>query len=292
MNPQKLSRKEENVFLGIERSYSWSNRLEHALSCITINKNSRILDIGAGKLAEYGKKRFGNNYSCIDHGDSYTIPKTKSNILDKKCNFERESLPYENQEFDVVICLDVLEHLDNPHKMLSEIFRISSKKVVVSLPNNWVGFIKSLLIGRNISHRAGYGIYSEPHPNGQRHKYWFNYSEARDFLLFQTPENYIIEDVIPRFGIMEDSFLPGIMPRCINKKVKDYLYCCSSLIYSKEIRDERMKNNRYLIKAILGIPFFFLEYFLTRLLYGTRSKLNWFNMVCRGIVVTYQRKID
>ena len=67
-------------------------------------------------------KYYEKNYYCLDYGDSYTISKDNSYILDKKCDFEKEDLPYKDNTFDVVICLDVLEHLENPHKLLSELF--------------------------------------------------------------------------------------------------------------------------------------------------------------------------
>ncbi len=289
MQSLDLSEKEERVFLGLERSYSWSNRLEHALSFIKITNNAKLIDIGAGKLAWYGKQNYGNRYYCLDYGDSYTISKDDAAVLDKTCDFEKENLPYSDNQFEIVICLDVLEHLDNPHKLLSELFRISSDIVVVSLPNNWVGFLKSLLIGQNITHQAGYGLYPNPHPAGQRHKYWFNYSEARNFLLMQTPNNYSAKNIIPRFAIMEDSLIPSFSPRIISKYFSDFISSCSTFIYSKEIRDKGMQNKKYLLKVMLGMPLFLLDYILSRAVYGLRSKLSWFNMVCRGIVVIYKK---
>ena len=48
-----------------------------------------------------------------------------------------EKLPYSTEEFDVVFCLDVLEHLFNPYALASECLRILKKDgiLVVSTPN-------------------------------------------------------------------------------------------------------------------------------------------------------------
>src|SRR5690606_1509140 len=38
-----------------------------------------------------------------------------------------ESLPFEDNEFDYVICNHVLEHVDNPEKFLNELARVAKK---------------------------------------------------------------------------------------------------------------------------------------------------------------------
>lgn len=44
-------------------------------------------------------------------------------------------LPFDDDSFDVVICTDVMEHLENKHQLAREIARVSRKGVIVSLPN-------------------------------------------------------------------------------------------------------------------------------------------------------------
>lgn len=43
-------------------------------------------------------------------------------------------LPFSDNTFDLVIGGELLEHLDNPGKGLSELFRVSRDRVIVSLP--------------------------------------------------------------------------------------------------------------------------------------------------------------
>lgn len=47
-------------------------------------------------------------------------------------------LPFSKSEFDVVICIEMLEHLTNPSKVLVELFRVARKKVILSVPNSRV----------------------------------------------------------------------------------------------------------------------------------------------------------
>lgn len=50
-------------------------------------------------------------------------------------------LPYLDEQFDLVVAGELLEHLDNPGKGLSELFRISRGRVLFSLPigEYWLG---------------------------------------------------------------------------------------------------------------------------------------------------------
>ena len=45
------------------------------------------------------------------------------------------SLPFADAEYDLILCTEVLEHLENPESALSEIFRVSRGFVLLSVPN-------------------------------------------------------------------------------------------------------------------------------------------------------------
>jgi len=105
-----------------------------------------------------------------------------------QCNLE-ESLPFKNNEFDVVTALDVIEHLDNPHGALQELYRVAKKSVFVSLPNMYyIQFRWNFLRGRGIS-----GKYSFP-PQAilDRHRWVLSYSEALAFIL-ENSDGHIVE---------------------------------------------------------------------------------------------------
>ena len=48
-----------------------------------------------------------------------------------------ERLPFDDRAFDSVLCSDVLEHLDNLHRVFGELARVTRRWLVISLPNNW-----------------------------------------------------------------------------------------------------------------------------------------------------------
>ena len=60
-------------------------------------------------------------------------------------------LPYEANYFDLVLCTEVLEHLENPQKALSEIIRVSKKYIILSVPNEPIFRLANFLAGKYLS---------------------------------------------------------------------------------------------------------------------------------------------
>ncbi|OGW07965.1 MAG: hypothetical protein A2W75_00495 [Nitrospinae bacterium RIFCSPLOWO2_12_39_15] len=78
----------------------------------------KILDLGCGK------KKCENSIG-ID-----ISPKSKADVIHDLNNFP---YPFPDNEFDKVICLDILEHLDNIVKVMEEIYRICKSGAEVSI---------------------------------------------------------------------------------------------------------------------------------------------------------------
>ncbi len=55
---------------------------------------------------------------------------------------------FENNSFDLVTCLEVLEHLDYPEKALKELCRISQKYLILSVPNEPIWRISNFVRGK------------------------------------------------------------------------------------------------------------------------------------------------
>jgi SAM-dependent methyltransferase len=92
-----------------------------------------------------------------------------------------ERLPFEDQAFDTVLCSDVLEHLDNLHRVFGELVRVARRYLVISLPNNWTNARRPIERGKGSF--AFYGLPAEKPQD--RHKWFFGLSEARDFFYAQ-----------------------------------------------------------------------------------------------------------
>lgn len=101
-------------------------------------------------------------------------------------------LPFEDGEWETVLCLDTLEHLNNFHTMCDEVFRVAGKHLIISLPNCWVAARRS--IGRGSGTIYQYGLASDPPPD--RHKWFFNTEEACNFFIAQTRRRGMITNIL------------------------------------------------------------------------------------------------
>lgn len=113
-----------------------------------------ILDAGAGEgfTLEYLRtQNIGKTYEGIDflktavelgHDAHPKIILKEASIYD---------MPYKDNSFDLVICTEVLEHLEDPKKALKEIFRVTKKYVLLSVPNEPIFISSNFLRGKNWS---------------------------------------------------------------------------------------------------------------------------------------------
>ena len=59
-------------------------------------------------------------------------------------------LPYPDNHFDLVLCNEVLEHLEHPEAALKEVIRVSSKHIILSVPREPFFSLGNLLSLNNI----------------------------------------------------------------------------------------------------------------------------------------------
>ena len=94
----------------------------------------KVLDVptGTGILADRLRKK-GFDVSCCDINPSYfSVPDLKIEIGDLN-----QSLPYPDDFFDYLICLEGIEHTENPSNAIREFQRVLKKggKILLSTPN-------------------------------------------------------------------------------------------------------------------------------------------------------------
>lgn len=129
-----------------------------------LQPNDVVLDMGFGSLQHsidiYKKVRsiyaFDNLEQNIDLAynriNVLNIKKIKIDLADAE-----KKLPYKNNQFSVVLCLDVLEHIKNEKIAMGEIRRVLKKngKLFLSLPNSESSW-------KQLQRSVGLNYYSDP----------------------------------------------------------------------------------------------------------------------------------
>ena len=94
----------------------------------------RVLDVGCG-LGSYGRDLLADGYDWtgaeIDAADCAELARLG---LPHR-HVDGRSLPFADASFDSALCLEVLEHLEDPAAVLSEIHRVAPRQLLVSVPN-------------------------------------------------------------------------------------------------------------------------------------------------------------
>ncbi|MBI2028478.1 MAG: methyltransferase domain-containing protein [Candidatus Levybacteria bacterium] len=136
------------------QKYLIDNFYSSLVSLIKPLNPKTVLDAGCGEgftMNNLIKNNIGENVEGIEFSEE-TITIGKKLFPDLKIKRGSiYSIPYPNNFFDLVVCTEVLEHLDSPQRALKEILRISTKDVVISVPNEPFFMLSNFLRGKNIS---------------------------------------------------------------------------------------------------------------------------------------------
>lgn len=128
----------------------------------------KVLDVGCYEAPLRNILRSGS-YVGVDMAGAPDI-KVNLDSIDR--------LPFDDNAFPTVISIETLEHLENLHHMLSECIRVSTKHIVLSLPNCWRDARRPIERGKG--EFAHYGLPIER--PADRHRWFFSFTQARDFM--------------------------------------------------------------------------------------------------------------
>ncbi|MEK7522816.1 MAG: methyltransferase domain-containing protein [Patescibacteria group bacterium] len=117
-------------------------------------KPETILDAGCGEgftLARLQSNKIGSRLEGIEYSlEAISLGKKMYPSISIKQG-DIYALPYNDNSFDLVICSEVLEHLEHPEKALTEVIRVSKKYCLLSVPNEPFFMISNFLRGKNLS---------------------------------------------------------------------------------------------------------------------------------------------
>ena len=114
----------------------------------------RILDAGCGEGFTLEKLRIAGIGKSLEGIDAYADAVRLGAETHPKLHLREGSiysLPYKDNAFDVVVCTEVLEHLERPEDALKELYRVSSRFCVITVPNEPFFQTANFLRGKNLS---------------------------------------------------------------------------------------------------------------------------------------------
>lgn len=170
--------------MAIAREYVFRGKFR-AIAKVLEGANGKLLDVGARDrvLSRHVDLKNVAYFSAdVGEGHDFRID------LEKPLNFS-------DAEFDYVVALDVLEHVENIHRAFHELARISKRGLIIALPNLTTLSRRVLFL---FSGRLGTNKYDLlPQHQGDRHRWLTAYPQVKEFILFNAEKTGLrVEKVI------------------------------------------------------------------------------------------------
>ena len=115
-----------------------------------IDAKPRHLDVGAGRgqlIALMRERLQADSQACDFHVENFGL----RDVPIARTNLDQEPLPYPDGAFDVVTCSEVVEHVENPRRLMREAWRVLKPggTLVMTTPNvlNAVSRVRYLVSG-------------------------------------------------------------------------------------------------------------------------------------------------
>lgn len=131
--------------------YNFYNKLNKDIISPLLPQIRSIIEIGCGAAESTLRilKMVGSvKYDATEYDLRYIDAINKRNLPFKITQENVYCLKRDDNSYDCVIILEVLEHLENYELALKELFRISNKYVVISVPNEPIWRICNILRGK------------------------------------------------------------------------------------------------------------------------------------------------
>ena len=133
----------------------WVANLERMIAQVAEDSGGepkRVLEVGCGEgvIADKLHRRFGE-VVAIDLPDAGLRSWWQSYPGPGYLHADAHHLPFEDNMFDLVVSVEVLEHLTDPHLGLRELARVSRRHLIVSVPREPIFRSCNLVAGRYVS---------------------------------------------------------------------------------------------------------------------------------------------
>lgn len=130
----------------------WLARLDATVGTLAEDSRPRRpLEVGAGEgvISERLHGRFGSCVS-LDLPDDVLREEWRTRPGPHYLNGDAQRLPFADDSFDLVVCVEVLEHLVDPERGLRELARVGTRHLLLSVPREPIFRSCNLFTGRYV----------------------------------------------------------------------------------------------------------------------------------------------
>jgi 2-polyprenyl-3-methyl-5-hydroxy-6-metoxy-1,4-benzoquinol methylase len=131
----------------------WVARLDGLVEQISHAAKPAVnpLEVGAGEgvISQKLFNRFGSAVG-IDLPDAGLRAEWRTRPGPHYLHADAEQMPFDDNQFDLIVCVEVLEHLRNPEAGLRELARVSSRHLLLSVPREPIFRGCNLVTGRYV----------------------------------------------------------------------------------------------------------------------------------------------
>lgn len=135
-----------------------------------------------------------------------------------------DRLPLDNETFDTVLALDVLEHLENFHLIFEEMVRVARKNIIISLPNSVLS-LYSILKDLTQKDRFNSGYYNKFYglplnKPKDRHRWFLTISDIERFFKNKAVEkNLDLDFIFPKLNSKKSIILKMFLNDRLEKEI-------------------------------------------------------------------------
>ena len=179
--------------------------------------NNTLLDVGCGRGTLAHFLNLNLELYGIDISEAAIVEANKIYKQAKQTDLDKEALPYENNFFDCVVALDVLEHVYDPQNVINEIHRVlkNKGKLVLSTPNIlYEKYLKDLVHSRRFPKTS-----CDQFPYDGGHLHFFTY---RDIFQLLAKPGFKTTAIGPKNDRFDYEFKESTVWVMAEKMVEDY----------------------------------------------------------------------
>ena len=220
MNERVEQESQNYIFENVNRKYN-QNRPQYRLAFDLLEKirGKTALDLGCG-VGEFSDilKNGGYKVFCVDGIKRFVEGVRERGFAAYLVDLEREKLPFGENTFDLVVSLEVIEHIWNTNHFLEQILRVLKPQgyIIISTPNyDYYKFRMTHLVGK-----------FDQFTYNRRHKKFYNIKSFRE----EIKDKFEIVDHISRLNGLLSKPLRILKRNIHNKKVMNFFSIQSCIL--------------------------------------------------------------